>query len=60
MFYTFISHGKPNEDVGNDNVLSMKKQLGLGTMKQVRDLVECRMGEAEYVQALIELGKLTV
>jgi hypothetical protein len=57
-FYTYTSHGKPSEDVGDDNVRSMKRQLGLGTMKQVRELVECSMDETAYVNALVSLGAL--
>jgi hypothetical protein len=57
-FYTFISHGKPNDDVGDNNVRSMKMQLGLGTMQQVRDLVECRMSKEGYETALIGSGVL--
>lgn len=57
-FYTYTSHGKPGDDVGDDNVSAMKLQLGLGTMKQVRQLVECTMSEAGYIAALIASGKL--
>ena len=57
-FYTFISHGKPNDDVGDNNVRSMKQQLGLGTMQQVRELVECRMDKDGYEVALISSGML--
>jgi hypothetical protein len=57
-FYTYISQGKPGDDVGDGNVRSMKDQLGLGTMQQVRDLVECRMDKGGYETALIALGRL--
>lgn len=57
-FYTKISHGKPNDDVGDDLVTAMKLQLGLGTMKQVRELVECTMSGQQYAAALISSGKL--
>jgi hypothetical protein len=57
-FYTYTSHGKSGDDVGDDIVHSMKRQLGLGTMKQVRQLVECTMDQAQYLNALIQLGSL--
>ena len=59
-FYTYVSHGKSNEDVGDDIVRSMKLQLGLSTMKQVRELVECTMGSAQYIDALVSGGKLSI
>lgn len=57
-FYTYVSHGKSKEDVGDDIVRSMKMQLGLATMKQVRELVECTMDGAQYLRALIQAEKL--
>jgi hypothetical protein len=57
-FYTYVSHGKPGEDVGDDNVRAMKEQLGLGTMAQVRELVACPMDGAKYLSALMQSGKL--
>ena len=56
--YTYVSHGKSGDDVGDAIVRSMKRQLGLGTMQQVRDLVECPMDEATYIAELIKSGKL--
>lgn len=57
-FYTYVSHGKSDEDVGDDIVTSMKRQLGLSTSKQVRELVECTMDGAQYLAALIACGAL--
>jgi hypothetical protein len=57
-FYTYTSQGKSGEDVGDKIVQEMKLQLGLGTMKQVRELVECTMDGPAYVAALKALGKL--
>lgn len=57
-FYTYVSHGKPNVDVGDGIVRSMKSQLGLNTMQQVRDLVECRLDRDGYEAALIATGAL--
>ncbi len=57
-FYTYVSHGKPSDDVGDGIVRSMKRQLGLATAKQVRDLVECPMSGDAYLAALIASGSL--
>ena len=57
-FYTYVSHGKSGDDVGDDIVTGMKKQLGLSTSKQVRDLVECTMDGAQYLTALLTSGML--
>jgi hypothetical protein len=57
-FYTYVSHGKSGEDVGDDIVKSMKRQLGLATAKQVRELVECTMDGAQYLSALLASGAL--
>jgi hypothetical protein len=57
-FYTYVSHGKSGEDVGDDIVTGMKKQLGLSTSRQVRDLVECTMDGAQYLTALLASGML--
>ena len=57
-FYTYVSHGKPGEDAGDDVVRAMKRQLGLSTMKQVRELIECTMGGAQYLAALVSSGQL--
>lgn len=53
-YYTYISHGKPDEDVGDGVVRSMKMQLGLSTAKQVRELIECTMSGEQYLEALIQ------
>jgi hypothetical protein len=57
-FYTYVSHGKSGEDVGDDIVRSMKRQLGLSTSKQVRELVECTMDGTQYLSALVASGAL--
>lgn len=57
-YYTYISHGKPDEDVGDGVVRSMKMQLGLSTARQVRELVECTMSGDQYLDALIQSGSL--
>jgi hypothetical protein len=57
-FYTYVSHGKSGEDVGDAIVKAMKKQLGLHTMQQVRDLVECPMDGAQYLATLIATNQL--
>jgi hypothetical protein len=56
--YTYVSHGKEAEQVGNDNQHAMKRQLGLDTMRQVRDLVNCPMTQPQYVQTLVQAGRL--
>jgi hypothetical protein len=57
-FYTYTSHGKPGDDVGSDIVRAMKQPLGLGSLQEVRDLVECTIDEARYLQLLIASGAL--
>lgn len=57
-FYTYVSHGKSADDVGDDLVTGMKRQLGLSTSKQVRELVECTMDGAQYLQTLLASGML--
>jgi hypothetical protein len=57
-FYTFVSHGKDNETIGDGLVKQMKGQLGLATGKQVRDLVECPMDMQQYIATLRQLGKI--
>jgi hypothetical protein len=57
-YYTYVSHGKSDEDVGDNIVKAMKMQLGLGTARQVRDLVECPMSGVQYLAALIASGAL--
>ena len=58
LIYTYVSHGKSGEDVGDDIVKSMKRQLGLATAKQVRELVGCTMDGAQYLSALLASGAL--
>ncbi len=57
-FYTYTSHGKSGDDVGNAIVSAMKMQLGLGTLQQVRDLVACTINEKQYLALLIASGAL--
>lgn len=54
--YTKVSHGKDRDDVGDDNVKSMKRQLRLRSAQDVRDLVECPMTAKEYLEVLEEEG----
>ena len=57
-WYTYTSHGKDDEDVGDPLVKAMKMQLGLATGRQVKDLVECPMSEAAYIETLKQLQNL--
>ena len=53
---TFTSHG-PSYKVYDDSLLgAMKRQLGLDTMRQVRDLLLCPISGDEYVRILREKG----
>lgn len=58
QFYTLVSHGSGSEDVGPEIVRKMKRQLGLDSHRQVEQLIECTMSEADYVQALLAGQKL--
>lgn len=53
--YTYVSHGA-NEDLGDDILRSMRRQLGLATLQQVRDLVRCPMSGQEYTNILRSTG----
>jgi hypothetical protein len=55
--WTKISHGA-RHDIHDSLVSEMKKQLKLQTAKQVRDLCECPMSEADYVKILQAQGYL--
>lgn len=57
-FYTKVSHGARRDSLGDDLVRAMKMQLGLQTLKQVRDLAECPMDQAGYILALQNAGNL--
>lgn len=54
--YTYVSHGASSKEVGNDIVRSMKRQLLLSSMKDVRDLVNCPMSADHYNELLLEAG----
>jgi len=41
--YTKISHSKKRKDIGNDLLLSMRKQLRLDTNRDTADLLSCPM-----------------
>lgn len=56
--YTKVSHGARRETLGDPLVRAMKSQLGLGSAKEVRELVECTMDEAAYKAALAASGAL--
>lgn len=54
--YTKVSRGKKYADLGNDLVHAMKRQLGLQTTRDFRDLVECPMSGADYIAKLKQSG----
>lgn len=56
--YTYTSHGKDSDDVGDGIVGKMKRQLGLRNNGQVNRLIECSMSEADYIKFLIEQNQL--
>jgi len=56
--YTKCSHGADKDDVGHGLVTAMRKQLELETKRQVEDLVNCPMTQEEYIQTLLDSGKL--
>jgi hypothetical protein len=55
--WTKISHG-PRHDIHDGLVSQMRKQLKLQTAKQVRDLCQCPMSEADYIKILQNQGDL--
>lgn len=55
-FHTFVSHGSQKDTLGDDLLVAMRRQLGLQTMKQVRQLGDCTMDEASYIRALKDAG----
>lgn len=54
--YTYTSHSKDYKDIGPDNLKKMKMQLQLETTRQVVNLLECPMSEADYLNHLIDRG----
>ena len=56
--YTLVSHGTPSDDVGDNIVKSMKRQLKLRTNREVHELVDCPMTSENYVAALEQSGTI--
>ena len=57
--YTLVSHGADKDDVGAPLVGKMKKQLHLTSSREVDDLVNCPMSEAQYVVRLKKAGVIS-
>lgn len=55
--YTKCSHGADRDDVRHTVEQAMKLQLRL-TTAQLAELVECTMGEAQYIAAMKARGEL--
>ncbi len=53
---TRISHGI--EEYGPDLISAMKKQLKLNSKREIEDLLNCPMKEAEYIELLMKNGEL--
>ena len=52
--FTKTSHGSKYKDIGDELLGKMKRQVGLKTNKEARDLFRCPMSRDEYIQILIE------
>lgn len=52
--YTYISRGSKYKTYGKELLNSMKKQLKLDTIKQVKDLFCCPMSAEEYNSIIIK------
>lgn len=52
---TNMSHGS-DDDIGDNLVNMMKRQLRLQTTKQARDLFQCPMSGEEYIELLRKQG----
>lgn len=57
--FTYTSHGSKYKDIGDKLIGMMKRQLGLQTNKEVRNLLQCPMSGDEYIKILIERNIIT-
>jgi hypothetical protein len=55
---TWVSHSKSYKDIGPGNVTSMKNQLKLDTLQQIKGLLTCPMTASEYNDILRQKGLL--
>lgn len=55
---TCISHGRKHADIGPDIVNSMRKQLKLDKIQDVKDLLNCPMSKEQYFDILKQKGFL--
>lgn len=54
--YTYVSYGKDSSDVDSSLLGQMKKQLGLGSQRDVENLVNCPMSSDQYIAYLKKTG----
>jgi len=56
--YTYLSYGAGSKEIGDDLLQTMKRELHLDSLKQVRDLLECPMDEQQLGVILSQKGLL--
>lgn len=55
---TCVSHGSKSSDIGPDILNSIKKQLKLDKIQEIKDLLTCPMTKEQYFKVLKEKGFL--